>query len=920
MFGIIKKYAAILIAAAFVFSMIPPLAASADGEPTLDEVLNVQGGGISFTTDGDFPFVPAEDGGRSYAEAETGSPTGVSSLRFSVYMEQNAVLRFEYSGSFDPAHTGFAVYVNGEEPEVNSAADICFSGWASWAYSAQKSGSYSFELQLGRFEAAGNALIRVDNVELVAQPADLNAAEVLNTAAGFSYYTAGTHGYTSGSEGGRSYIKSANTGANTFFSLFTFGIDLQMGDEIKFDYCVSHCSQGDEYLFRVGQSTYRIYGNQADGAWHTYTYTAMQTERRELELTFLKRSSGSSGSLKLANFRFTPYHAVTLEEALNVPGGRLHFSTDPQSPFIPYNLGGRAYALGEGDEGWVETTAYMHMNEALRFETAFNFSYFGEQFVFTVDGEEERAFTNLDDAGGDGYISHVYVASEAGYHTFRWTVRSSLSGVMLDNVELLADPNDSALGAALNAGGSIGFMTYGSHGFLAEDHEGASVARSDNLMGMYTRSVLATEYVELAGGSAIRFKYSVQGAEPRDYFEFRANGERIIFTPTASNGGGEYSFVWEIPATGLWRFEWSFWRGALAAGPTFVRLDDIELVDSAPAGPTLDEALNVPGGSLSFSSEGTNRFEPMELFGRAFATSGVTGENWPHPIMGVTVDMRRNDVLSFDFQDILYSYYYGFEFTINGEVQYIMGDSADVCDWESFVFIAPEDGTYALSWKYVRGTSSYGEAVPMEGRVDNVRIGRSYDPALAEALNESGGLAFICSGKSRFVPENGALVLRGTDERCTMHSCWAEMQAGDALSFEYETSGFGSGCTLRLIVNDTIALTVNNSTNGRRTYSYTAQQDGAYRFRWIAKLSGGSGDAFVLLDGLVFTGEADPGPLMGDANGDGVVDLTDALLVLRRSMGLIPSLACPEAADMNGDGAINVQDALMILRRSMGLI
>lgn len=62
-------------------------------------------------------------------------------------------------------------------------------------------------------------------------------------------------------------------------------------------------------------------------------------------------------------------------------------------------------------------------------------------------------------------------------------------------------------------------------------------------------------------------------------------------------------------------------------------------------------------------------------------------------------------------------------------------------------------------------------------------------------------------------------------------------------------------------------------------------------------------------------------PVPGDANNDGDVTLTDALLVLRHAMSLaeLPDEAVP-SCDVNSDGMINTLDALLVLREAMGLI
>lgn len=60
--------------------------------------------------------------------------------------------------------------------------------------------------------------------------------------------------------------------------------------------------------------------------------------------------------------------------------------------------------------------------------------------------------------------------------------------------------------------------------------------------------------------------------------------------------------------------------------------------------------------------------------------------------------------------------------------------------------------------------------------------------------------------------------------------------------------------------------------------------------------------------------------LSGDVNTDGKVNSTDALLVLKRSVGLPADLKDSSTADINRDGKINSTDALIILKISVGLV
>ncbi|MBO4384866.1 MAG: hypothetical protein J5854_05555 [Clostridia bacterium] len=59
----------------------------------------------------------------------------------------------------------------------------------------------------------------------------------------------------------------------------------------------------------------------------------------------------------------------------------------------------------------------------------------------------------------------------------------------------------------------------------------------------------------------------------------------------------------------------------------------------------------------------------------------------------------------------------------------------------------------------------------------------------------------------------------------------------------------------------------------------------------------------------------------GDVNADGSVDATDALIVLRMAMGIIPvTQDALRHGDMDGSGTLEAADALIILRMAMGII
>ena len=67
--------------------------------------------------------------------------------------------------------------------------------------------------------------------------------------------------------------------------------------------------------------------------------------------------------------------------------------------------------------------------------------------------------------------------------------------------------------------------------------------------------------------------------------------------------------------------------------------------------------------------------------------------------------------------------------------------------------------------------------------------------------------------------------------------------------------------------------------------------------------------------------EYEPHTLMGDVDGNGVVNSNDALYLLRYCLGLVPATEqLLQAGDIDGNGSINSNDALYIMRLSLGLI
>ena len=81
----------------------------------------------------------------------------------------------------------------------------------------------------------------------------------------------------------------------------------------------------------------------------------------------------------------------------------------------------------------------------------------------------------------------------------------------------------------------------------------------------------------------------------------------------------------------------------------------------------------------------------------------------------------------------------------------------------------------------------------------------------------------------------------------------------------------------------------------------------------------GMGAGATITVDLLFTPK--PDVVLGDVNGDGSVDTTDAKLVMQYDLGLIDETGLElAAADVNGDGSVDTTDAKLIMQLDLGLI
>ena len=210
-----------------------------------------------------------------------------------------------------------------------------------------------------------------------------------------------------------------------------------------------------------------------------------------------------------------------------------------------------------------------------------------------------------------------------------------------------------------------------------------------------------------------------------------------------------------------------------------------------------------------------------------------------------------------------------------------------------------------------------------------VNVTVTADQDLKAALNvEGGNLEFGTGGEYPFVTlteDNRYLAKSSNAARNSSKSTLTltiGMLQGETLTFEYLYGSENNFDFFNFKVNDSQVLHLSGTNNSNwNSYTYTAAADGLYTFTWefTKDSSVNGGIDCVKIDNVEYSGDSSP-VLLGDVNGDGVVDNIDAMILIRYTLGLIGENDIDlRAADMDGDGSYTSVDAVIIIRIALGM-
>ena len=141
-----------------------------------------------------------------------------------------------------------------------------------------------------------------------------------------------------------------------------------------------------------------------------------------------------------------------------------------------------------------------------------------------------------------------------------------------------------------------------------------------------------------------------------------------------------------------------------------------------PVASDLDEALNVPGGTIHFTSEGAYPWQVVENY----AESGNHNVSSSSSSVSCVVTAEEGDIVQFLFQsngEGSSNFWDKFQFFVDGVEQFAFG--AGPHDWTVYA-TALTAGEHTLTWTYTKDSSVNNE--PDCARLDDVYVGQPVEP------------------------------------------------------------------------------------------------------------------------------------------------------------------------------------------------
>lgn len=245
--------------------------------PSYDSYLNIEGGTIHFTSEGDYPWILKEDGDRTYAQSgNAGVHSSSSTLTAVVTVEHSAYLSFDFiTQGQDTQYTLNDICefrIDGRE--IFALTDF----YSDWSYESTmiSPGTHTLTWTYKK-DATINPpgdFFAIDNVALYS-PYDDDLNSALNVEGGnIEFYSDGDYPWIAVQEGGRYYGMSGNKGVHSSQSEVWATVKVDQPSILTFDFMA--CGENydgapaDVCIFMLN-GTSRLYLGAYNLDWETYS-------------------------------------------------------------------------------------------------------------------------------------------------------------------------------------------------------------------------------------------------------------------------------------------------------------------------------------------------------------------------------------------------------------------------------------------------------------------------------------------------------------------------------------------------------------------------------------------------------------------------------------------------------------------------
>ncbi len=275
--------------------------------------------------------------------------------------------------------------------------------------------------------------------------------EVLNVPGGTIHFVSpGDYPWITMSEDGREYAQSGNAGVPSSVSILAATVTVDEESTVSFDFKAwgeGLSTVWDKCVFAVDATEVFRYGAYQNADWETFEVN-LAAGTHTLTWRYTKDDSvdptGDYFAIDNVAVR------INLDPALNVEGGKIHFITEGDYPWIPVSDDGRDYAeSGNGGISSSESILTATVNVVVNSTLSFDFKAWGEgsstywdKCEFDIDGVMQCSYGAYQNVNWETFTVDLPV----GVHTLTWSYTKDSSVhpygdyFAIDNVAITAKP------------------------------------------------------------------------------------------------------------------------------------------------------------------------------------------------------------------------------------------------------------------------------------------------------------------------------------------------------------------------------------------------------------------------------------------------------------------------------------------------